>query len=127
MTNEEIYELYQNGSTYREIADRYGITRQTVAQRLKYYKRKVAGIRGHNFDINKIVYQGIYDWFREHYYESLSSLSKKIYGYYRPCELTKLRSFLIGEHETHFNVEQIKRMCELTGKSFEELFQRRDV
>ncbi len=129
MKNAEMYEMYKNGSTYQEIGDALGISRQAVHQRMIYYKRKVMGIRGHGFNINDIVYQGIYDWFNEHYDESIYSLLVKVYGRNSSSagSYVKFREFIIGEHDTHFKIKTIKRLCEVIGKPFEEVFKRRDV
>ncbi len=127
MTNKEIYEMLQNGSTYQEIADIEGISKQAVHQRMILHKRKVYGIRGKSFNINKIVYQGIYDWFKEHLNESLHSLCRKVYQRPNNSSIVKLREFLKGKHDSIFKIEQIKRLCEVIGKPFEEVFKWRDV
>lgn len=123
--NKTMYEMLQSGSTYQEIADLYGISKQAVHQRVYRHKRKLDGIRGRHFDIDKIVYKGIYDWFQEHFDESLSSLILKVYGHKNNAAVTKFRGFLVGNHDTHFKTEHIKRLCELTGKTYEDLFERR--
>lgn len=125
MTNEEIYQAIQNGATYQEIADILDISRQAVGYRMKYFKRKVCGIRGHTFNIEKIVYQGIYDYFKDNYDESITSLCKKVYGGHNESTLVKFRNLITGKHDTHFMIKHIKRLCEITGKSFDELFERR--
>ena len=127
MTNAEMFEMRKGGATYQEIADLCGISKQSVYSRLHYYVRKVNGIRGRGFDINKILYQGLYDWFNENMGESISSLCEKVFGsgngknYY-----DKFRFFIIGKHDSSFKVGHLKKLCEVTGKSFEELFKRRD-
>ena len=126
MTNQEIYEMYQKGYTYREIGELCGISKQAIHQRLYLFQRKLNGIRGHNFDINKIVYQGIYDWFNEHYDENISSLSAKLYASTNASRYEALRRFLIGENDTFFSIKRIKKLCEVIGKPFEEVFKRRD-
>ncbi len=127
MTNEEMYAMLQNGVTYQKIADIEGISKQAVHQRMIFYKRKVNGIRGNGFNINHIVYQGIYDWFKEQLNESISSLCKKVYGYAQASTMINFRKFLKGEQDTHFTLKQMKRLCETVGKPFEEVFKRRDV
>lgn len=127
MSNEEIYEALQNGATYQEIGDILGISRQAVNYRMKYFKRKVCGIRGHSFNIEKIVYQGIYDYFKDNYDQSIASLCKKVHGHANENTLVKFRNFIVGKTDTHLMIKHIKRLSEVTGKSFEELFKRRDM
>lgn len=125
MTNQEMYVLHEQGTTYQAIADICGISRQAVHQKVHRHKRRVDGIRGHHFDIEKIVYKGVYDWFREHFDESIYSLCTKVYGCNCGNRHTTIRDFLKGEHNTYFTIEQIKRLCEIVGKPFEEVFERR--
>ena len=126
MTNQEMYEMRKSGTTYQAIADLCGISKQAVYTRVYYYKRKVLGIRGRGFDIEKIVYQGIYDWFKENFDESPFSLFAKIYKNGSSTRLSTFRNFLKGEHDTFFSIKRIKKLCEVIGKPFEEVFKRRD-
>ena len=125
--NKKMYEMLQSGSTYQEIGDSFGISRQAVHQRIIFYKRKVEGIRGHSFNIDDIVYKGIYEWFKEHLNESLCSLCRKVYQKPNNSSIVKLRGFVKGEHDSVFDIEHIKRLCEVIGKPFEEVFERRDT
>ncbi|MBE7039120.1 MAG: AsnC family protein [Ruminococcaceae bacterium] len=125
--NKKIYEMLQNGATYQEIGDSFGISKQAVHNRITFYKRKLEGIRGHGFNIESIVYKGIYDYFKEHLNESLHSLCRKVYQRPNNSSIVKLREFLKGKHDSIFKIEQIKRLCEVIGKPFEEVFERRDT
>lgn len=128
MTNAEMFEMRQGGASYQEIADKCGTSKQNVHRRLYLYVRKINGIRGRGFDINKIVYQGLYDWFNENIGESISSLCLKVFGDTNGIRyIKKFRCFIIGKHDSSFKVQHIKKLCEVTGKSFEELFKRRDI
>ena len=127
MTTKEMYEMWERGITYQKIADEAGITKQAVYQRLLYYRHKIIGFRGKGFNINTIVYQGIYDWFKENFDASLYSLVYKVFGHSDGATMTRFRYFLIGKHDSHFKIEHIKRLCEITGKPFEEVFKRRDA
>ena len=115
------------GYTFQEIADELGVSRQCVHEKLTKYDKKLLGMRGKGFDINTIIYKGFYEHFRDDDYESLTSFMKKIFGNHSKY-LGKLRNFLTGEHkDARFSVPQIKRMMEVTGKSFDELFELRKV
>lgn len=127
MTNEEMYKMYQNGDTFQKIADVCGISKQAVHQRMVLYERKVYGIRGKRKQrllIDKIVYKGIYEHFENNYNETITSMCKKVYGY-ATGNTDKFKSFITGEHDSHFKLEHIKRLCEVVGKPFEETFAER--
>ncbi len=38
----------------------------------------------------------------------------------------KIRCFLKGENDSSFTIAQIRRMCEIVGKPFEETFKERE-
>ena len=121
MTNAEMFEMRKSGATYQAIAEHCGISKQAVYQRIYHYVRKQNGIRGKGFDINKIPYQGLYDWFNENVGESVSSLCEKVFGNNCKNRYYKFRYFIIGKHDSSFKVSQLQRLCEVTDKSLEEL------
>ena len=125
MTNAEMMKMRIDGATYQEIADACGITRQDAHQRVQNYCKRIinGGHRGRQFDYNGIVYQGIYEYFNNNTDESLSSFCNKIYG--NTAQVGKLGSFFKGEIKSHFTIQQINKICEIVGKSFEETFAER--
>lgn len=122
---DEILEMRKNGATFQEIADSFGVSKQRVNE---VFHKQTHGrwkrMRGHGFDIETIVYKGLYEHFKNNVFESVTSFSKKVYGHSNTIPL--LRKFIKGELDSHFSITQIKKMCEITGKSFEELFEKRD-
>ena len=123
----EILEMRKNGATFQQIADSFGVSKQCVnaafnAQTHGRWKR----MRGHGFDIETIAYKGLYEHFKNNICETVTSFSTKIYGHSSNNSIPKLRKFIIGDTDSHFSITHIKKMCEITGKSFEELFERRD-
>ena len=124
MTNAEMMKMRIDGATYQEIADACGISRQDAHQIIQnYYKKIVGGHRGSKLNCNDIVYKGIYEYFVDNPYESISSFGKKIYG--DPTRTSKVSQFIKGKSETHFTIQQINKICEIVGKSFEETFAER--
>lgn len=126
LTNKELYEWRQRGATYQEMADAEGTSKQTVYMRVKAYEKKLMGKRGNTIHLNKIVYKGFYEHFKDHINETISSFAVKVFGCHAKNTQT-LRVFLFGECESSFKIHQIKRMMEVTGKSFDELFELRRV
>ena len=124
MTARELYEWRQKGATYQEMADVEGISRQAVYLKVKSYEKKLEGNRGRRFDINKIVYKGIYEFFKTDTTMNIYKFAEAVFGGSGP-EIAKVKRFLLGEAETLFKIKHIKRMLELTEMPFEELFERR--
>ena len=125
MTSAEMMKMRLEGATYQEIADKCGVSKQDVHERVNnYYKRVIGGHRGHKLNCDEIIYKGIYEHFLDNPKESVSSFSKKLYGDTAQCN--KIRQFIKGETESRFTIQQISKMCEIVGKPFEEVFVERE-
>lgn len=73
---EEIVKLRENGLSYDEIGQKYGVSRQRIYQIVK-----VAGadrIRKNNTNIERIVYKGVYEFMKDNSNISYASLSRAI-------------------------------------------------
>ena len=127
LSYEEMYQMRLDGKTYREIGEACGVTRQQANYILLHYDEALKGIRGHGFDIDTIIYKGLYEYFRKNLYESVTSFTKKVYGNAATSAVITMRNFLTGKYkDSRFTVPVIKRICEVTGMSFEEVFAIRD-
>ena len=124
MKMSEMIEKRKKGATYQEIADDVGLSKQRVNKIVTEHAPELKGMRGNRFDIERIIYKGIYDYFKSHPYESLSSFVGKIYGY-TGNEISTIRDFITGAHTSRLTIERIRKICEITGKTFEELFELR--
>lgn len=124
MSCRQMVKMRLDGYTYQKIADELGVSRQCVHEKLKKYDKKLLGMRGKGFDINTIIYKGFYEHFRDDEYESLTSFEHKVFGGHGHHTFS-IKKFIIGEHESRFTVKHIKKMMEVTGKSFDELFELR--
>lgn len=119
MKEQEMMKMRVDGATYQEIADRFGITRQRVYNILYEYSRKItAGARGRAFSFLEIKFKGIRQHFADNDTETTCKFSEKV-GV-QPCTM---RNFLKGKSESYFTIPQIKRICEVVGKPFEEVFE----
>ena len=127
MGYEDMLEMRNNGATYQEIADTVGCSKQYVHQCLAKSKPEIKFMRGKGFCIKRIVYKGIYDHFVRNPEESVTSFAKKVFGHGNANGIDVIRKFITGVHDSYFNLTHIKRMCEVTGLTFEELFERRDT
>lgn len=81
-------------------------------------------MRGKKFDLNLIKYDAIREWFEKNETETVSSFSQKVFATeYQGGERSQLMAnFIADRHEVFFTVKQIRRMCEVIGKPFEEVF-----
>lgn len=122
----EMLEMRVNGATFQEIANKYGISRQAVHQTLNSYMARLQGKR-YALDVDKIIFKGIAEWFFENPDESMSSFSRKVFGYDTGAKVKDVRMNLYGEYTVYFSIEQIKKICEVIGKPFEEVFELRGV
>lgn len=127
MQMKKLIDMREDGATYQEIADEVGLSKQRVHQIMLKNYPEMKGMRKNHFDIEQIVYKGIYDHFKSHPYESLSSFVRNIYGYVGN-EVPMIRDFITGAHTSRFSIELIRKICKVTGKSFEKTFElRKDV
>ena len=121
---DRICEMREDGMTFRAIAEHFGVSKQSVSQIYHRHTDAPKRVRGNGFNIERIVYKGIYEHFKEDIRETKTSFAKKVYGH-TAKNIQKLDKFIVGEYDTRFTIPQIKRMCEITGKTFEELFEGR--
>lgn len=121
---EEICQMRLEGATFQEIADEVGVSKQCVNKIFNKQYRRLKGMRGYGFRVDSIVYKGIYEHFKDNPFETISSFTEKIYGYVGNKPQT-IKGLITGKRETLLAIPRIQKMCEITGKTFEELFERR--
>lgn len=121
MTKQEILELRDQGKTYREIADIFGVTRQRVHEKIGKDR-----IRKCNFEIEKIRFKGVYEFLKEHPTLSLIGFIRHMKGHsVSHAEYEKLKGCLTTDRDSAIKISDIKRLTEYTGMTFEELFAER--
>lgn len=126
MTPKEMLEMRMNGASFQEIADICGETRQGVREAIKSYAAELTSVKRGGFsDIGKIKYKGLREYFAKNENESFNTFSRKLYKY-PGAYLQKIRREFIGEAETHFTIRDIKAICAVVGKPFEEVFEECD-
>lgn len=125
-TLRKMVEMRMDGTTYQEIGDAFGMSKQNAQDVLSRYYKRLSGHRGRGFTIENIAYEGIYDFFDKNKKMTVSRFASLIFGNDAPRNVAKVRGFIIGEHEALFKISHIKKMCELVGKPFEEVFKLRE-
>lgn len=119
---EKMIEMRKAGKTYREIADVFGISRQAVHCCIKEAKER--HLR-HDQECEKIVFQGIYDFFKADPKMNYTKFTILIYGH-KEKRVADIRNFITGAHESRFPLIIHQRICEICGTSFEDTFKRRE-
>lgn len=127
MTTKEMVMLHKEGMSFQKIADISGLTRQRVHQRVSTYVEGAKPRQGRRFDISKIKYKGIYEYFVNNPDETMTSFTVKIgYSVSGGSALYSVRSLLFGTN-SHFPINTIKNICDVVGKPFEEVFEERGI
>lgn len=119
---QKMIEMRNEGHTYQEIADVFGISKQAVHSYIK--KAKERHLR-HDKECEKIVFQGIYDFFKAEPKMNYTKFTILIYGY-KGKKVADIRNFITGVHESKFPLIIHQRICEICGTSFEDTFKRRE-
>ena len=121
MTKEQILELRNQGKTYAEIGEMFGVSKQWVHQMVGEHR-----IRKGNYEIEHIRYKGIYEFMRDNPTITLSTLTLKGIGKGKNLYCKFQRAITGTNRDMHLSINQIKRLTAYTGKSFEELFAERN-
>ena len=118
MKTEEIVKMRESGVSVREIAKLCGTSKSAIYDRLYRYDTKAKiGRRSKSFWVRDIKFQAIREYFAANYRETPNSFATKV-GVAHPT----MKNFLLGKRNSYFNVKQIKQMCDIVGKPFEEVF-----
>ena len=115
----------EQGKTYQEIGEMYNVSKQYVASSIKKFER-LSGtrVRKNNYNIEKIAYKGIYQLFENDSTMTIAKLSRMICGY--SSGVANRINCLIKGEDTRLSIKEIKKLIEITGKPFEELFELRE-
>lgn len=112
---QEAIEMRENGASLQEIGDRYGVTRERVRQLIGNKVRKG------NTQIQRIKYRGLRRYFEENNV-SYAYFARKIGT--SAGKIDTLSNFISDPSKgARFSIEQIKLMCQVTGQTFEQLFE----
>jgi DNA-binding XRE family transcriptional regulator len=118
MTTKEMLKMRCDGATYQEISDACGLTRQAVHLRITEYTERITkGTRGKGFCLFDIKYKAIREHFADNSKLSISAFAKAV-----GVNASTMRNFLTGKNASYFTIPQIRRMCEIVGKPFEDVF-----
>ena len=114
----EIINMRNEGKTYQEIANKYGVSRQAIHNIIVNYNNKKMK---QSQKFNDIVYCGIYDMFMEDVDLSMLKMCD-IMGYARCTNnARKIRSFLCGKSDS-IRKSAIDNVLKYLNKPYKEVF-----
>lgn len=114
--------LREQGKTYQEIGDMFGVSKQSVEESIKNAEERLNNgvrIRKNSVNIEKIVYKGIYDLFYKDRTMTVSKLAR-IVGH----DKGTVKNLIEGTN-ARIAIKGIKRLTDFSGMTFEELFELR--
>lgn len=115
--------LREQGKTYQEIGDMFGVSKQSVEEIIKNAEKRFNNgvkIRKNSVNIEKIVYKGIYDLFYKDRTMTVSKLAR-IVGY----DKGTIKNLIEGTN-ARITIKGVKKLTDFSGMTFEELFELRE-
>ena len=117
--------LHNQGETYEEIGEQFGVTKQEVSRAIKVLESKLNASSRKKYDIEKIVYRGFYIFFECVDSVTVNKFAKELFGGNSRTAYNKFDRLLKGQN-VHLTISTCERMIKMTGMPFEELFELRD-
>lgn len=116
--NDRFYEMdkmKKEGKTYREIGEKFGLSKQRVYQILgKMDKRYFKGIKE-----SVVAYKGIRDWLNENKIP-FAEFCRLVYGCYHPAYYSRLMVYL--NKTKPIKIDIINKILDITSLTFEQAF-----
>lgn len=115
-------QMRNEGMTQQEIADVFGVSRQRIQQVLRksiVYNRKYAA------DIEKIPYEGLYNYMVAHPSVTFPALAAILFGSSGKNENAVARSLAFGKN-CRIGKRSYDRLMAETGMTYEQLFKLRE-
>lgn len=114
--------LREQGKSYQEIADMYGVSKQNVQEIISIAsKRYGERIRKSTYDIEKIAYKGIYDLFANDKTMTFSRIARECTGISNNKTVGKFKRLFLGQN-VNITIRNIQKLVEFSGMTFEQLF-----
>lgn len=111
--------MYEAGSTYREVADKYGVSKQYIHQLLA-----PSNIRKNNTDLERIKFKGFYDYFKRT--DTSYAAFARYCGLGSRASHNAFQQLMKNEKcDARFTVGQMLAMCKETNCTLTELFELR--
>ena len=120
----EMQKLYEKGAKISQIAKTLDLPMQSVRYHMILKPQMMISkkyMREQSYE--QIIFQGIYDFFKDNNGMSYAKFSRLIYG--ESDRRFTLKNFITGKNESYYPLWVYQKICEVCGKPFEETFKRR--
>ena len=121
MTTKEMLQMRMEGATYQEIADKCGISRQRVHQKIG--KRQISRFK--EISQERCVYVGLRNWMNTNKI-CIAELTRRIYGQNDPDSNCRTRGRLASNCDL-IPKRFIDKILKITGLTYEEAFRKDEV
>ena len=118
---EKAAQMRRDGASYQQIGDAFGVSKQRVQQVLKNQVR----LRKCSTDMEKIVYEGIYNYLMDHPRMTFPSLAMLMFGTSGSNENNLVHNLLHGRN-CRIGKSAYDRLIAATGMTYEQLFKLRE-
>lgn len=118
---EKAAQMRRDGASYEEIGKVFGVSRERVRQVLKNQVR----CRKYTTDMEKIAYEGLYNWLMDNQKVTFPALSYIMFGKRGTGHGNLMLNFVQGKN-VKITKQSIDRLIAKTGMSYEQLFKLRE-
>lgn len=119
----EANEMLANGKTYKDIADRFGVTKQYAHSYMNSDKIKPLRKRKNEKFYNEIIYKGFKYLFYKDEKLTVPLLAKRVAGRSDRALQEKLRRLMTGQ-DSSITIKDINTLLKMSGLTFEKFFER---
>lgn len=121
----QIIALYKSGTSASDIAQKYKISRQRVYQILGGDVKKIRNSR-RNAALETTPYVNLKAWLERRDTECYTSFIVDVFGGTNPVTMRRMEAVLSGSSHVPLTIRTIRKMEEVTGMSFDQIFFRED-
>lgn len=115
---EEILRRFKSGERQADIARRYGVTRQCIQHIVRNN-----GYKCHeNKTVRETPYKNLREWLRREDTPSYTAFMFEVLGGANPQTIARMKSILKGGDMVKLTIGNIRKMEQVTGMSFDEIF-----
>jgi hypothetical protein len=118
---EKALQMRRDGATLNEIGNTFGVSGEYIRQILKHQVRN----RKNTTDMEKIVYEGIYNWLMANPKMTFPAVARLMFGH-TSCGYTNVAMNLLHGKNCRISKQAYDRLMAATGMTYEQLFKLRE-
>ena len=121
----QIIALYKSGTSAADIAEMYHVSRQRVYQILGSDVKRIRNSRK-NAALEATPYVNLKAWLERRDTESYTSFIVDVFGGTNPVTMRRMEAVLSGSPRVALTIRAIRKMEEVTGMPFDQIFFKED-